>query len=76
MAQFVALAIVAFPHAAVALALVVLGLASAWYGVVRRGAVHVLALISGALLLAMFLVLMIADRPGLVLGRWSRSGSA
>ena len=37
-AQFVALAIVAFPHATLALALVVLGVASASYGVVRRGA--------------------------------------
>jgi diacylglycerol kinase family enzyme len=66
--QLVALSIVAFPRAAVALALVAAGFGSAWYGVVRRGAVHVLALIAGALLLVVFLVLMIAHRPGLALG--------
>lgn len=68
MAQFLGLAIVAFPRAAPALALVAAGLASAWYGVVRRGALHVLGLIAGAVLLVVFLVLLITDRPGLVVG--------
>jgi len=68
MAQLVALAIVAFPRAAVGLAIVIVGLTSGWYGLVRRGVVHVVGLFVGALLLLVFVATMIADRPGLVIG--------
>lgn len=68
MAQFTALAIVGFPRAALALALVAGGLASGWYGLARRGALHVVGLVTGAALLVVFLVLSIADQPRLVVG--------
>ncbi len=67
-ALLVALAIVEFPHAAVALALLAAGIAAAWYGLVHRGAVQVIGLVAGGLLFVLFVVLSIADRPGIVLG--------
>jgi diacylglycerol kinase family enzyme len=73
-AQFVALAVVAFPRAAIALAVLAVGLGSASYGVVRRGALHVVGLLVGALLVIVFIVLMVAERPWLVVGALATLG--
>lgn len=75
-ALLVAHAIVGFPRAAIGLALLLVGLTAAWVGLVRRGAVHVLGLLAGALLLVVCVVLMIADSPGLALGALVALGSA
>ena len=66
-AQLFALAIVGFPRATFAILVVAVGFASAWYGVRRRGAIHVIALILGGMLFVACVAWMIAQWPGLAI---------
>ena len=56
------------PRSTVGLALLVLGLAAAWHGLVRRGAMHVVGLAAGLLLIVGDVAAQIAHAPALVLG--------
>lgn len=62
------LAMVDFPRSTLGLALLLLALAAGWHGLVRQGALHVIGLALGTLLLAMTVALQIAHRPALALG--------
>lgn len=68
LALMAALAIVDFPRGALGFVLIVLALTAAWYGLVRRGALHVAGLGLGALLVLAAVMLLIADQPTLTLG--------
>ena len=63
-----ALATVDPPRGAIGTAVIALAFGTAWYGLVRRGVVHVVAFVIGALVVVIAAVMMIRAHPALTLG--------